>query len=142
MRRSPRRLVMHADVRAAIALLEANIEEPRPVPRLCRELGVSQRKLERLFKSHTGCTVVQFANLLRLQKARVLLISTSMSIRDVSAACGFNSLSYFSMCFRRTFGRKRSEYRLAWPEQDPAPSWPGTVYAFKQGHQGQKGKAV
>jgi transcriptional regulator GlxA family with amidase domain len=123
---------IHPDVRAAMAILEARIEEPCSVPVLCNELGVSQRQLERLFKRHTGCTIVQFSKLLRLQYARVLLTSTRMSIREVSAACGFNSLSYFSLCFVDTFGKKPSEYRQAWPENEPAPQWPGTVYSFMQ----------
>ena len=121
---------IHPDVRAAMGLLEAHIEEPWTVPQLCRELDVSQRQLERLFKRHTGCTIVQFSKLLRLQYGRVLLTSTRMSIREVSAACGFNSLSYFSLCFSNTFGKKPSEYRQAWPDSEPAPSWPGTVYSF------------
>ena len=102
------------------------------MPRVCRELGVSQRKLERLFKRDIGCTIVQYSKLLRLQYARVLLSSTRMSIREVSAACGFNSMSYFSQSFLQAFGKKPSEYRQAWPEADAAPSWPGTVYAFLQ----------
>lgn len=123
---------IHPDVRSAMAILETRIEEPCSIPNLCNELGVSQRQLERLFKRHTGCTIVQYSKLLRLQYARVLLASTRMSIREVSAACGFNSLSYFSLCFATTFGKKPSEYRQAWPENEPAPQWPGTVYSFMQ----------
>ncbi|MBM3519252.1 MAG: GlxA family transcriptional regulator [Alphaproteobacteria bacterium] len=131
---------VHPDVRAAMTLLEARIEEPSPVPRVCREIGVSQRKLERLFKRDTGCTIVQYSKLLRLQYARVLLSSTRMSIREVSAACGFNSMSYFSQSFLHTFGRKPSEYRQAWPESEAAPSWPGTVYSFIQGEMARRTK--
>lgn len=123
---------VHQTVRAAMTLLEGRIEDPTPVPRVCCELGVSQRKLERLFKRDIGCTIVQYSKLLRLQYARVLLSSTRMSIREVSAACGFNSMSYFSQSFLQAFGKKPSEYRQAWPEQDAAPSWPGTVYSFLQ----------
>lgn len=120
----------HPDVRAAVRLLEANIEEPLSIPDLCRRVNVSQRQLERLFRKHTGCTIAQFGKILRLQYARVLLTSTRMSIRDVSAACGFNSMSYFSQCFVGAFGKKPSAYRQAWPDSDPEPQWPGTVYAF------------
>jgi transcriptional regulator GlxA family with amidase domain len=123
---------VHPDVRTAMLLLEARIEEPLSVPKVCRELGVSQRRLERLFRRDIGCTIVQFGKLLRLQYARVLLSTTRLSIRDVSAACGFNSMSYFSLSFSETFGKKPSEYRQAWPENEPAPLWPGTVYAFLQ----------
>lgn len=121
---------VHPNVRAAMSLLEANIEEPITVPELCNELSVSQRQLERLFRQDIGCTVVQFSNLLRLQYGRVLLTSTQMTIREVSTACGFNSMSYFSLCFAKVFGKKPSEYRQSWPDNEPAPAWPGTAYDF------------
>ena len=121
---------IHPSVREAMRLLEENIEEPCSIPELCKMLNVSQRSLERLFVRDTGCTIVQFSKLLRLQFARVLLASTQMSVREVSVACGFNSLSYFSQCFNRIFGKRPSEYRQAWPENEPAPSWPGTAYSF------------
>lgn len=124
---------IHPKVKAAMAIMEAQVEEPVTVPELCKELGVSQRQLERLFRRDTGCSVVQFSRLLRLQFARVLLTSTRLSIREVSAACGFNSMSYFSLSFMQTFGKKPSEYRHAWPDNEPTPSWPGTVYAYIQG---------
>jgi AraC family carnitine catabolism transcriptional activator len=131
---------VHPDVKAAMSLLEARIEEPLSVPQLCRELGVSQRQLERLFRRSTGCTIVQFSKLLRLQYARVLLTSTDMAIREVSASCGFDSMSYFSLCFMKMFGKKPSRYRQAWPENEPAPSWPGTVYSFLQNSIATKAK--
>ncbi len=121
---------IHPSVREAMRLLEANIEEPLTIPHLCKALKVSQRSMERLFVRDTGCTIVQYSKLLRLQYARVLLTSTRMSVREVSVACGFNSLSYFSQCFSAVFTKRPSEYRQAWPENEQAPSWPGTAYSF------------
>lgn len=119
-----------ADLREAVKLIEDHIEEPLTVPEIAARIGISQRQLERLFKRNIGCSAVQFSQLLRLQHARVLLTSTRLSIRDVSAATGFNSLSYFSQAFARCFGRKPSEYRQAWPDQEASPTWPGTVFSF------------
>lgn len=120
---------VHASVREAMKLIEANIEEPMSVPEICRNLNVSQRTLERLFLRDTGCTVVQFAKVLRLQQARVLLTSTRMSVREVSVACGFNSLSYFSQSFSSMFAKRPSDYRKAWPDDEVSPTWPGTFYS-------------
>lgn len=121
---------IHPKVREAMRLLEEDIEEPCSIPELCNRLNVSQRSLERLFVRDTGCTIVQFSKLLRLQFARVLLASTQMSVREVSVACGFNSLSYFSQCFSKMFDKRPSDYRQAWPDNEPTPSWPGTAYSF------------
>lgn len=121
---------IHSHVKAAIAVMERNIEEPLTVPEIAAEVGISQRQLERLFRRFMGCSAVQFNQLLRLQYARVLLTSTRLSIREVSAACGFNSMSYFSQAFSRCFEKRPSDYRQAWPEGEPAPAWPGTVFSF------------
>lgn len=116
--------------RDAISLIEQNIVEPLSVPRIALTIGVSQRQLERQFKQAIGCTLVQFGLLLRLQHARVLLISTNLSVRDIATASGFNTLSHFAFSFGKCFGRRPSEYRQAWPEKDSAPSWPGTLSKF------------
>ncbi len=117
-------------IREAIALIERNIEEPLSVPEIADALGVSQRQLERNFKKQIGCTVVQFSLLLRLQRARLLLISTKLSVREIATASGFNTLSHFAYSFGKFFDRRPSEYREAWPQDEAAPSWPGTLSEF------------
>lgn len=121
---------IHPQVKVAIALMEQHIEEPISIPEIAAEVGISQRQMERLFRRFMGCSAVQFNQLLRLQYARVLLTSTRLSIREVSAACGFNSMSYFSQAFTKCFEKRPSDYRQAWPDNEVAPTWPGTVFSF------------
>ncbi|MCZ4352508.1 GlxA family transcriptional regulator [Roseovarius aestuarii] len=117
-------------LRKTIELMERNMDDPLSVPDIAASLGTSQRQLERIFKKHIGCTVVQFGLLLRLQHARVLLISTSLSVREIATASGFNTLSHFAFSFQKCFGRRPSEYRESWPNDQSAPSWPGTLSEF------------
>ena len=121
---------IHPYIDCAIKLMESEIVEPLSIPEIAKHVGLSQRQLERYFKRYLGCSVVQFSQLLRLQYARVLLTSTQMSIREVSVACGFNSMSHFANVFFKNFGKKPSQYRLAWPDSEPTPSWPGTVFSL------------
>lgn len=111
----------------AVELIDAHVNEPLKVPEIARQVGLSQRQLERQFHEAMGCSVVQFSLLTRLQRARVLLISTDLSVRDVSADCGFNSLSHFAYAFRKCFGKRPSDYRQAWPEDETEPYWPGAL---------------
>ena len=117
-------------VAAAVRLMDAQMDDPLKVPEIARHVGLSQRQLERQFNQSMGCSVVQFGLLLRLQNARVLLISTDLGVREIATASGFNSLSHFAYAFRNHFGRRPSEYRQAWPEGKDAPSWPGTLSAY------------
>jgi transcriptional regulator GlxA family with amidase domain len=127
-------------VREAMTLIENNIEEPLTVPEIAGLLDVSQRQLERQFKKHVGCTVVQFGLLRRLQNARLLLISTQLSIRQIATASGFNTLSHFAYSFGKFFDRRPSDYREAWPENEPAPSWPGSLSDFLNTLNGKQDK--
>jgi AraC family carnitine catabolism transcriptional activator len=117
-------------LRKAIALIEANIADPLPVPEIARQLGLSQRQLERQFHKGLGCSVVQFGTLVRLQHARVLLIATKLTVREIATATGFNALSHFASAFRKCFDRRPSDYRQGWAATEATPSWPGTLSAY------------
>lgn len=119
-------------MRQAIALIENNIEDPLTIPQLAQAVGISQRKLERLFRKHMGSSVVGFYRVLRLQHARVLLTNTDLPIREISVACGYSSLSHFAKSFHAQFGRRPRDNRDAWPEADPAPVWLGITASLKE----------
>ena len=112
-------------LRKAIHLMENNVEEPLTVPQISTELGISQRKLERLFQKHVGRSAVGYYRILRLQYARVMLTNTDLSIREISVACGYSSLSHFAKSFAEQFGRRPRDCRDSWPSSEPAPVWPG-----------------
>lgn len=129
-------------LRQAIALIEANIADPLPVPEIADRLGLSQRQLERQFRRGLGCSVVQFGTLVRLQHARVLLIATRLSVREIATATGFNALSHFTSAFRKCFDRRPSDYRQGWAPSEPAPSWPGTLTAYLEALRQRTTRAV
>jgi AraC family carnitine catabolism transcriptional activator len=129
-------------LRRAIALIEENIADPLTVPAVAAALGLSQRQLERLFHRGLGCSVVQFGTLVRLQHARVLLIATKLSVREIATATGFNALSHFASAFRKCFDRRPSDYRQAWPPTEATPSWPGTLTGYLETLQQRTARAV
>jgi len=117
--------MLHPTIFECIILMENNLEEILPIPYIANILGVSQRKLERLFQKYLDTSAVGIYRILRLQFARVLLTQTSLSIREISLASGFSSFSHFSKSFTRQFDKNPSEYREAWPDSESMPIWPG-----------------
>ncbi len=102
----PARLgVRHPKLLAVIELMEKNLEEPLNRTDLAREAGLSTRQLERLFRKYLARSPARYYLELRLDRARLLLLQTNMSIIDVALACGFVSASHFSKCYRDFFGR-------------------------------------
>jgi len=88
----------------AVALMEANLEEPMSLDELAQHVRLSRRQLERLFQKYLSCVPTRYYLDLRLAKARQLLLQTSMSIVDVAFASGFVSAPHFSKCYRDFYG--------------------------------------
>ncbi|WP_421704245.1 GlxA family transcriptional regulator [Aliiroseovarius sp.] len=92
--------VRHPKLSAVIQMMEANIEEPVSPSILAKDVGMSTRQLERLFRRYLNRSPKRYYMELRLQKARNLLMQTDMSVINVALACGFASPSHFSKCYR------------------------------------------
>ncbi len=102
----PARLgVRHPKLLSVISLMEENLEEPMGRGQLARGAGLSTRQLERLFRKYLNRSPARYYLELRLNKARLLLLQTNMSVIDVALACGFVSASHFSKCYRDFYGR-------------------------------------
>jgi transcriptional regulator GlxA family with amidase domain len=98
-------------LRAAVMRMERTIETPQSISGIAEEIGISQRQLERLFKIHMGMKPQQYYLQLRLERARLLLLQTDMSITEIGVACGFETSAHFSTCYRRRYGHAPTEER-------------------------------
>ncbi len=92
--------VRHPKLSLVIQMMESNIEEPISPAILAKDVGMSTRQLERLFRRYLNRSPKRYYMELRLQKARNLLMQTDMSVINVALACGFASPSHFSKCYR------------------------------------------
>ena len=92
--------VRHPKLSKVIQMMEINIEEPMSPSILAKDVGMSTRQLERLFRRYLDRSPKRYYMELRLQKARNLLMQTDMSVINVALACGFASPSHFSKCYR------------------------------------------
>lgn len=92
--------VRHPKLSQVIQMMEQNIEEPISPATLAKNVGMSTRQLERLFRRYLSRSPKRYYMELRLQKARNLLMQTDMSVINVALACGFASPSHFSKCYR------------------------------------------
>ncbi|MEM8555562.1 MAG: GlxA family transcriptional regulator [Pseudomonadota bacterium] len=95
--------VRHGKLAEVIQRMEDNTEEPISPSILARDVGLSTRQLERLFRRYLNRSPKRYYMELRLQKARNLLLQTDMSVINVALACGFTSPSHFSKCYRAQY---------------------------------------
>lgn len=95
----------------ALEAMEAAAESPLPREAVAAAAKVSIRQLERLFRLHLGRTPGEHYKLVRLDRSRLLLRQSGLSILEVAVACGFGSASHFSRAYRLAFGRTPSAER-------------------------------
>ena len=98
-------------LRNSLQLMRANIEEPLSVEELASCVGISRRRLERLFQTHLEATPSRYYLELRITQARRLLLQTNNSVANIAVACGFLSSTHFSHCFKDYFGASPSQAR-------------------------------
>lgn len=64
-----------------------------------------------LFKKHTGFSFTNYLNLIRMKKAKELLVDYDYKVYEVAEMVGFQTLPYFNRVFKQTFGCSPNEYR-------------------------------
>jgi transcriptional regulator GlxA family with amidase domain len=97
----------------AVTLMESNIEEPLTLDEVADYVGISRRQLERLFNRYLHCAPSRYYLELRLSRARLLLLQTSIAVIDVAISCGFSTAPHFSKCYSDLYGKPPSAERRA-----------------------------
>ncbi|WP_407270903.1 AraC family transcriptional regulator [Radiobacillus sp. PE A8.2] len=67
--------------------------------------------LHKIFKEAMNCSVVEYLTKVRMEKAKMLLSQTDISVTSVSDYIGLNSSQYFSKVFKKYTGVSPIEYR-------------------------------
>jgi transcriptional regulator GlxA family with amidase domain len=101
------------DERVARALLwmEQHLAAPIKISRVASELGMSERSLERLFRSRLNETPQQTYLRIRLRHAKWMLENTSMSPSSIAAELGFVDSSHMSRRFKSCYHALPSAFR-------------------------------
>ena len=96
--------------RARLRIRES-LESDTTIQQIADELGVSYSNLRKLFKEHTGLSPATYQQELRLLRAKELLTTTELSIKEIAYRLNFESPDYFSAKFKAKMGQKPSEIR-------------------------------
>lgn len=85
----------------ATQYMQRHFRENFSLPEIAARTGLSYVQFSRRFRTATGVTPFEYVAALRIKKAKQLLIDTDLSLRAISAECGFNSEYYFSNFFKK-----------------------------------------
>lgn len=97
--------------RARLRIRES-LESEVTIQQIAKELGASYSNFRKLFKEYTGLSPATYQQELRLLRAKELLSTTELSIKEIAYRLNFESPDYFSAKFKSKMGIKPSDVRL------------------------------
>jgi AraC-like DNA-binding protein len=108
--------VSQALVSRVASYIRSNYADTHSLESIARHFGISRCYLARVFKRHTGFSVLEYVNNVRVTEAALLLKPTA-SVTRVAMRVGFESVSHFGRVFRRYFGVPPRVYRSRGPHR-------------------------
>ena len=105
-------------VSAVEAYLSLHSNEKFSLQETALEMHVNGSYLLRVYKAHTGHTLLWYHSSIRCEKAKKLLAESELSISEIGGAVGFVSSAHFSRIFRKMTGMTPSAYRLEYQTEN------------------------
>ena len=91
-------------VKQAVGIFSGHIAEPIKVADVAEEIGVSVRRIERLFKRATGQSPLHYYRGLRMKAARQLVLYSKEPLTEIAAAVGYGSSGTLVQNYELVFG--------------------------------------
>lgn len=92
--------MMRADVRGELTLTD-----------FAQSVNLSVWRLSHIFKSDVGMPPIKYLKLLRMERAKALLESSFLSVKEIAFRVGLNDESHFVRDFKSTYGYSPTSYR-------------------------------
>lgn len=93
------------------ALLDRNFRDQRSVDQYAHDLGMTAGHLGRLCREVMGLSPLDAINARVLHEAQRELVYSSLSIKQIAAAIGFEDEAYFGRFFKKHTGQRPTEFR-------------------------------
>lgn len=98
-------------VQNVVSLMRRDLRSRRTLGDMAHAVNLTTFHFCHLFKAETGSSPARYLKNLRLERARELLETTLLSVKEVRALVGLNDESHFARDFRATYGLTPQQYR-------------------------------
>ena len=98
-------------IQKCVDYIEMNLDKKIVAEDLAVLVGYTEYYLTHKFKEETGLSVTNYVKFAKVERAKVLLKSTPLSVREISEQLGFATRNYFSAVFQQVTGKTPMEFR-------------------------------
>lgn len=104
---------MDPRVQMILRLMRQELHRDLTLDELARRVNLSTSYLHHLFKAEIGISPWMHLNTLRMERARDLLVTTMLSVKQVMVCVGMRDVSHFSREFKKAYGKPPGRYRMS-----------------------------
>jgi AraC-like DNA-binding protein len=116
--RRPANTKLDRRIQRLVATIDHSPQQRVSLDDMARIASLSPSRLRHKFKSQVGVTPTVYLQNARLKLAERLLKDGNLSVKEVRAAVGFESDSYFTHLCERVYGRSPLQMKNLWPMAD------------------------
>ena len=102
---------MDSRITVALTELQRRLAEPLRIADIAAVVNLSPSRFAHLFRKEVGTSPMRHLQALRIERAGLLLLRTSLPIADVMQRVGYTDPSHFRRDFRRQYGSAPREWR-------------------------------
>ncbi|HLL70236.1 MAG TPA: helix-turn-helix domain-containing protein [Pyrinomonadaceae bacterium] len=102
---------MDVRVQNVLALMRRDLRAKLTLNDMARAVNLTSFHFCHLFKAETGRSPAKYLKAVRLERARELLETTFLSVKEIRALVGLNDESHFARDFRTTYGVTPQQHR-------------------------------
>ncbi|WP_407272036.1 helix-turn-helix domain-containing protein [Radiobacillus sp. PE A8.2] len=95
----------------AVNFMAAHIGKPLKLEAVATHIGLSKQHVIHVFNQFTGMPPIDFFLRMKMQRASQMLDLSTLSVKEVGAAVGYDDPYYFSRVFKKVMGSSPSHYR-------------------------------
>lgn len=102
---------MDVRVQKVQAIMRDNLHRKLSLGEFANAVNLSVRRLSHIFRRETGMSPLQYLRLLRMERARYLIQTSFLSVREITLNVGLPDQSHFTRDFKKTYGATPTLYR-------------------------------
>ncbi|NPV70235.1 MAG: AraC family transcriptional regulator [Firmicutes bacterium] len=110
---SPYPAIQNRAVSRVVSLLHKNPDRRINLDEASRVAGLNPSHLSRVFRRDMGMNFVRYATFVKMARAKALLVTTDLTVKEIADRLGFSSSAYFGQVFRRLEGTTPRSYRVS-----------------------------
>jgi AraC-like DNA-binding protein len=93
-------------------MMRDNLQRDLSLGKFARSVNLSVWRFCHVFRSEVGMSPYQYLRLLRMERAKQLLESSFLSVKEIGHRVGLNDESHFARDFKKAYGVPPTRYRL------------------------------